>query len=81
MLGISHPVEGYSHDDCIPFEGDSTDWVPTYKNGNTLDALKGKTLVLEVRYEDGELYSISGDFTLLFNTPAARYRKFGVLPK
>lgn len=81
VLGISHLVEGYSHDDCIPFEGDSTDWVPTYKNSNTLDALKGKTLVLEVRYEEGELYSISGDFTLLFNTPAARYRKFGVLPK
>ncbi len=81
VLGISHPVEGYSHADCVPFEGDSTDWGPSWKNGRTLSELTGKTLVLEIRYEDGELYSVSGDFTLLFNTPAARYRKFGVLPE
>ena len=80
VLGLSHPVEGYDHDDCIPFEGDSTDWVPSWKDGKTLTDLTGKTLVLEIRFEDGELYSVSGDFTLLFNTPAARFRKYGELP-
>ena len=81
VLGISYPLEGYSHEDCEPFEGDSTDWVPRWRDGKTLSDLTGKTLVLEIRFEDGELYSVEGDFTLLFNTTAARFRKYGVLPK
>ena len=80
-LGISHPLEGYGHEDCIPFSGDSIDWTVCYKNGKTLDELKNKTLVFEVKFTDGSLYSISGDFTDAFNTQAARFRKFGILPR
>lgn len=81
VYGKATPLEGYSHDDCVPFEGDSTDWVPEYKSGRTLDELKDKTLVFEIRFTDGELYSLSGEYTDVFNTQGARYRKFGVLPE
>lgn len=79
-LGHSKAVEGYGHEDCVPFSGDSTDWVPVFKNGKTLDELKNKTLVFEIKFSDGCIYSISGDYTDVFNTQAARYRKFGLLP-
>ena len=81
VLGIAKPVEGYSHEDCIPFEGDSTDWVPEYKTGKRVDELKGKTLVFELKFSDGEVFSLSGDYTDVFNTQAAKYRRYGVLPE
>ena len=80
-LGFARPIEGYSHNDCIEFCGDSTDWIPVYKSGKKVDELKGKTLVFELKFNDGEIYSLSGDYTDVFNTQAARYRKFSVLPE
>lgn len=80
VLGIAAPVEGYSHEDCVPFSGDSTDWVPTFKNGKTLNDLVGSVLVFELKFQNGTLYSLAGDYTDVFNTDGARYRKFGILP-
>ena len=80
-LGHTRPLEGFTHEDCIPLSGDSTDWVPAYKSGKFLDGYKGATLVFEIKFEDGELYSISGDYIDAFNTEAVRYRKYGVLPQ
>ena len=80
-LGYSRLLQGFSHEDCIPFEGDCTDWIPNFKNGKCLDDYKGATLVFEIKFEDGELYSLSGDFIDAFNTEAVRYRKFGIMPK
>ena len=80
-LGHTRLLEGFSHEDCVPFSGDSTHWMPTYKSGKRLDEYKGATLVFEIKFEDGELYSISGDYIDAFNTEAVRYRKFGVLPQ
>ena len=79
-FGKSKLLPGFSHEDCIPFGGDSCDWVPTYRSGKTLDEFKGSTLVFEIKFEDGELYSISGEFINIFNTEGIRYRKLGVLP-
>ena len=79
-IGIAKPLAGYSHDDCNPFSGDSADWVPTFKNGKNLNDLAGKTIVLEISFLDGELYSLRGNFTPVFNTQAARYRRFGLVP-
>ena len=74
-------LEGYAHEDCVPFSGDSTDWVPVFQNGKKLDDLKGKTVMLEIKIEDGTIYSISGDFTSIMNTEGVRYRKLnGVRP-
>ncbi len=81
VLGFARPIEGYGHDDCIPFEGDSTEWIPQYKSGNKVDDLSGKTLVFELKFDDGELFSLAGDYTDVYNVPAARYRRFGVLPE
>ncbi len=80
VLGIASAIEGYSKEDCIPFSGDSTDFTPRFKNGKTIDALSGKTLVFEINYKGGALYSLFGDYTDVFNTEGARYRKFGALP-
>ena len=40
-----------------------------------------QTLVFEIKFEDGELYSLSGDYIDAFNTEAVRYRKLGILPQ
>lgn len=80
-LGFSHPVDGYSHEDCIPFSGDCTAWTPTFRNGKTLSELAGKTLLFEVCFTDGTLWSLEGDFTNVHNTQAARYRMLGLLPQ
>ena len=80
VLGIAAPIPGYGHEDCIPFSGDSTDFCPVYKSGKTMDELIGKTIVFEIRFTDGTLYSIAGDYTDVFNTQGARYRRLGLLP-
>lgn len=80
-LGMAKPIEGYTAEDCIPFSGDSNDYIPTFKSGRTLSELVGKTLVFEIRYANGTLYSLSGDYTDAFNTEGCRYRRFGVLPR
>lgn len=80
LLGFSRPAEGMGHEDCIPFEGDSTDWVPVYKTGKKAEDLTGKTLVFELRFTDGEVFSFCGEYEDAFNTQAARFRKFGILP-
>ena len=79
ILGIASPIEGYSHEDCIPFSGDSTDWIPKYKSGKTVNDLAGNTLVFEVKFDNGEIFSLCGDYTDAFNVEAATYRRHGVL--
>lgn len=78
--GFCKIVEGMDHTDCIPFGGDSTDWIPQFKTGKTLADLKGQTLIFEIRFVDGELYSLSGDMVPLFGAEGNRYRSFGILP-
>lgn len=81
VLGFAEPIKGYGHEDCIPFEGDSIEWIPQYKSGKKIEELSGKTLVFELRFDDGEVFSLSGDYTDVYNTEAARFRKLGVLPE
>ena len=79
VLGIARPLMGYSHEDCVPFTGDSTDWIPTYTSGRTVSELVGKTIVFEIRFENGEVFSFGGDYTDAFNVEAEVYRRHGVL--
>ena len=74
------PLPGYSHEDCKPFSGDSTRWIPMWKSGMTLNALAGKTTIIEIKLMDGAIYSFSGDGIPMMNQEAARYRKLGILP-
>ena len=80
VLGHAKPIDGMGHKDCIPFSGDSTDWIPQYRSGKCVDQLTNETLIFELRFYEGELYSTSGEYIDVFNTEAARYRKFGKLP-
>lgn len=81
VLGASAVIEGFTHEDCVEFSGDSTDWEPQYKSGKKIADLAGKTLVFELKFTNGEVFSFSGDFTDVYNTQAARYREFGILPE
>ncbi len=80
VLGMTKPIDGFTHDDCLPFSGDCTCWSPEYKNRKMISDLAGKVLVFEIRFSNGKLFSLSGDYTDVFNTEGARYRKFGILP-
>lgn len=79
--GDCKPVAGYGHEDCIPFSGDNTDWVPTFKNGKSINDFAGKVVVIEVKFMNGELYSLYGECTPVMNVEAGYYRKFGTLPE
>jgi hypothetical protein len=79
ILGAATPLSGYGHEDCVPFFGDCADWVTNFKSGKLVGDLAGQTLVFEIKFEDGELFSFGGDYTDAFNVEAAVYRKHGVL--
>lgn len=81
VLGRAHPIEGYAHEDCIPFTGDSKNWLPVFRDGKRLSALAGRTLIFEFRMMDGSMYSVTGDCVPLMNVPGARFRTFGIIPK
>lgn len=69
----------FSHEDCIPFSGDATDWTPQWHNGSLAD-LRGKLINIEVRLQDGSLYSIRYDGIPLMNQQSVRYFRDGTLP-
>ena len=74
-------LEGFAHEDCVPFSGDSTAWKPQWKNGASLETVaRGKVVVVELRLADGAVWSLQGDFCPVMNIEAERYRAFGQLP-
>ncbi len=78
--GSQTPIEGMSHEDCVPFAGSSIHWTPQWTSGKTTDELKGKTLVFDIRFKNGTLWSVSGNGQPMMNSEADRYRKFGQRP-
>ena len=78
VWGTDETAPGFDHVDCLPFSGDSTCWTPRFKQ-KTLDSLAGRILILEIKYRNGALYSVSGDMEPLGNTQSARFRKTGSL--
>ena len=79
-LAFNKPYPGMTHEDCMEFSGDSTNWIPQYKSGKTFDELKDKTVIFELKMQNGEVFSFCGNFTDIYNTQAARYRKWGIMP-
>lgn len=73
VLGRGRPVPGFDHGDCEPFSGDSTAWVPHF-SGGSLDRFRDKTVLIEIRYRNGDLYSLSGALTPITSAAAGRYR-------
>ncbi len=76
--GTGKPVKGFDHCDCEVFAGDSICWTPKFSGGD-LSSFYGKTIVIEIRFTDGKLYSINGDMRPLMNTEASRYRLKGFI--
>lgn len=74
----NHPIEGFTHEDCAPFAGDSTAWTPVWKKD--ISFLNGKAVTIEVKLTRGRIFGITGDFIKMMNSEASRYEKFGVLP-
>lgn len=69
-----------SHEDCQPFSGDSTCWIPQWNHGAT-DDLTGKLVNIEIRLSDGCLYSISYEGIPLMNQESEQYRRTGITPR
>lgn len=72
-------ISGFGHDDCVPFSGDAPRWQPQWQGGS-MQQFAGKVLVLEVKFRNGTLYSLSGDAIPLMNSEHARFARFGILP-
>ena len=69
-----------AHDDCVPFSGDSTGWVPEWQGHSGWEDLRDRLLVFELRMASGEVWSVSGNFTGLGTTEGFRYEQFKPLP-
>ena len=69
------PLQGYDYSDAIAFQGDATNWTPTWKDGKGLSELAGKkaasVLRLEFQLINARLYSVSGNFVPLSVEEAA----------
>lgn len=74
------PLPGFSHEECVPFSGDDCHWQPQWKSGALMNSLAGKTVVVEIKLENGTIYSFSGAGIRAMEIEAARYRKFGKIP-
>jgi hypothetical protein len=57
-----NPIPGYTFADCRPYAGDNLAWKPTWKNGRTLDALKGKDIIVAIELHNARLYALRGNF-------------------
>ncbi|MDB6169291.1 MAG: hypothetical protein JWM88_2155 [Verrucomicrobia bacterium] len=49
-------LAGFARDDCRPIEGDGIDEVVQFRNGSSLAALRGRTVVLFIELLDADLY-------------------------
>jgi hypothetical protein len=75
------PLKGYTFQNCDPFSGDQTDWVPAWKDGMKLQAQSGKVIRIEVQLQSSRLYAIRGDFVPLIGAQVGRFTNLGVLPE
>ena len=78
LTANGEPVDGYGYDDCIPFRGDSTAWVPEWRDGRLLAALRDRILRLEVSLTSGRLYAIRGQGEVQMAYEARIFAELGV---
>ena len=72
-------AEGFSHKDCKPFSGDSTQWRPDF--GKPISALKNQVILVEVKVKRGSIYAVAGDFTPMQLMDVMRWDLFKTFPK
>ncbi|MEM7143794.1 MAG: hypothetical protein AAF591_01585 [Verrucomicrobiota bacterium] len=62
----SHPVEGFTFDDCIPIEGEDSITSPLqWKNQDSLNPIVGKAVRLEFRFQNARIYALYADYHFL----------------
>lgn len=74
------PLEGYSLEESVVFQGDDTNWVPEWKDGRRVAALAGKMLRIEVHLDNARLYALRGDYTLCQLDAVRAFEQRGVVP-
>lgn len=72
-------LQGFNHEDCIAFSGDTTAWHPEWKGGS-LDQFKDKVLIFQIKSYGGEFYSIYGDCAPAMFLQARKFERFGIDP-
>jgi hypothetical protein len=55
-LAELHPLPGFSFDDCVPVHANSAENTVQFKNGQTLEALRGRPVRLLFEMVDADLY-------------------------
>ena len=55
-LAEQKPLAGFSFDDCIPVRANSIDYTVQFKNGDSLDSLRGRPVRLLFEMTDADLY-------------------------
>ena len=63
------PVPGYSFDDCILLSGDDTASLPQWQDGKTAEGLIGKSVRLEFKLFQAQVYAIHWDFQIQYGDP------------
>jgi hypothetical protein len=64
------PLDGYGFDDCIPLRGDSTRWVPEWRDGRLTAARRDRIVRLGVRLANGRLGAERGRFEVKMSSDA-----------
>ena len=70
------PINGFGHEDCQRFSGDSTAWKPVWKGGS-LAVLSNRLVLVELKLKNGTVYSFSADGIPQMEVEAERHRRFG----
>ncbi len=75
------PITGFAFEDCVPFNGDKTDWTPQWRNDRRLVDLTGQMIRLEVEMTRARLYALRGDFVLCRLRDLQRWEKEHLIPE
>lgn len=66
------PIPGFEYHQCEVFKGNSMSHVFTF-NGNTLESLKSRVLVINIRSTNARLFSMTGNLHLMTAYEAMKY--------
>ena len=71
------PLAGYRYQDCVPFTGDTTAWIPRWRDERTMATLDKRTVRIGLRLINGRLFALRGEFELKTAPEARRFMKTG----
>jgi len=73
-------LEGFDYSNCEQFNGDSLNWSPKWTGGKLTD-INDRVVSLEIKFYNGVLWAIDGDFVMSYTTMASRrYNNFKIRP-